>query len=80
MNNIDKAIEQLLSKGNLQITMIELIKMMSDDGNLTKEIKFYSRVGDSILKKENINNEDKFNFLKLHSALIETYNEVYNRN
>lgn len=77
---IDEACVKLVdNRVNVQLTSIELIKMMRTDETCNKYQKFYASILEAILNEENVSYEEKEQFLILHTSLIEVYKEINNK-
>jgi hypothetical protein len=78
-NFLDEGISRLTEKEiEFKITSIAIIEMMNSDEDLKEELAFYWRIVEAICDKEtNISYEEKEQFLAMHTAAVEVYNNDY---
>jgi len=79
---LDKGIKKLTENEiEFKITSIAIIEMMNSDEDLKDELAFYWRIVEAIIKEENnISYEEKEQFLAMHTAAVEVYNNHYKKN
>lgn len=79
--SLDKSLLRMrYNRVGTQLTSINLIAMMSSDESVKGELDFYVRIIDELLTgdMEKISYPEKEQFLILHKAMVETYNELSN--
>ena len=76
---LDEGVEKLtVNEIDFKITTIAIIEMMNSDEDLKDELAFYWRIVEAIVnKEENISYEEKEQFLAMHTAAVEVYNNNY---
>ena len=73
---IDEACKKLVeNRVKVQLTSIELIRMLQSDDECRHYEKFYATILEAILNEEEVGYPEKEQFLILHKSLIQVYNE-----
>ncbi len=78
-NFLDEGMRKLTeNEMQFKITSIAIIEMMNSDEDLKDELAFYWRIVEAIGNDDkNISYEEKEQFLAMHTASVEVYNEIY---
>lgn len=74
---IDEACKKLVNNRlKVQLTSIELIRMLKSDEECRQYETFYATILEAILNEEEVSYPEKEQFLILHKSLLEVYKEV----